>query len=321
MIAVTGGAGFIGSNLVRGLNAAGKREVLVVDDMSDGRKFRNLRDCRIADYMDKEEFRTRILRRDTGLPGLSLVFHQGASTDTTERDGRLVMAGNYTYSKELLDYCLDCGIPLIYASSAAVYGVGRTFVEQEECELPVNVYGYSKKLFDDYVRTRLPNARSQIVGLRYFNVYGPCEQHKGRMASVAFHLNEQLKRGERPKLFSGSGGYGDGEQRRDFLHVRDAVNVNLWFMTHPGVSGIFNVGTGRSRSFKELAELIVRWHGNGQIEYIDIPQDLISSYQHFTEADVRSLRSAGYGSEFTALEHGIALYLQWLDEDDPGESV
>ncbi|MGH8248318.1 MAG: ADP-glyceromanno-heptose 6-epimerase [Gammaproteobacteria bacterium] len=321
MIAVTGGAGFIGSNLLRGLNAAGHRDVLVIDDMSDGWKFQNLRDCHIADYLDKEEFRGRIRQRGPRLPDLSMVFHHGACTDTAARDGRLVLECNYSYSKELLDYCLDCGVPFIYASSAAVYGVAGTFVEREEFELPVNVYGYSKKLFDDYVRDRLSHARSQIAGLRYFNVYGPRERHKGRMASVAFHLNEQLKRGEKLKLFKGSGGYGDGEQRRDFLHVQDAVDVNLWFMSHPEISGIFNVGTGSSRSFRELAELIIDCHGKGRIEYIDFPRDLISSYQHFTEADVRSLRSAGYRSEFTGLEQGIRQYLQWLNEGHTGGLV
>ncbi|MBI2969416.1 MAG: ADP-glyceromanno-heptose 6-epimerase [Gammaproteobacteria bacterium] len=318
MIVVTGGAGFIGSNLVKGLNAAGHAEVIVVDDLTDGRKFRNLRDCLIADYIDKDDFRDRLCS-DTGpLPGITHIFHQGACTDTMERDGRFMLDNNYEYSRILLDHCLEHRICFLYASSAAVYGNGRTFVENSEFECPVNVYGYSKKIFDDYVRRRTQDADTQVVGLRYFNVYGPGEGHKGRMASVAFHLNEQLRDGESVRLFAGSGGFADGEQRRDFIHVQDVVRVNLWFMDHPERSGIFNVGTGRSRSFKELARLVMDWHGRGRLQFVDFPGDLIAGYQHFTEADLGKLRAAGFTAEFLDLEQGIRSYLECLNAVNPG---
>ena len=308
MIVVTGGAGFIGSNLVRALNAAGHDNIMVVDDLREGDKFRNLADCRVGDYLDRNEFRERV-RAGTRIPGLSHVFHQGACTDTLERDGQIMLDNNYRYSRELLDYCLERQVPFIYASSASVYGVGRRFVETAETEWPVNVYGYSKKLFDDHVR-HIAGGGSQVAGMRYFNVYGPGEAHKGRMASVAHHLNQQLLHGAKLKLFKGSGGFGDGEQRRDFVHVDDVVKVNLWFMAHPQVSGIFNVGTGRSRTFNELAARVADWHGTAAgIEYIDFPEHLAAHYQHYTEADVGRLRAAGYRDPFLDLEQGVKSYL------------
>lgn len=313
MIIVTGGAGFIGSNLVRGLNAMGKEDILVVDDLTDGRKFRNIVDCRILDYWHMEQFET-VVSTEGSLPQpVEAVFHQGACSVTTEWDGRYMMRNNYDYSKKLLHYCINQGIPFIYASSGAVYGINENFRETHENEAPVNVYGYSKYLFDNYVRRHLQETKSLIAGLRYFNVYGRGEVHKQTMASVVFHFNRQLLATGRVKLFKGSGRFGDGEQRRDFVHVDDIVAVNLWFMRGQPASGIYNVGTGKSSSFNDVARAVINWHGRGEIEYIDFPDSLRNSYQSFTEADIGALRAAGYREEFISLEIGVKKYLDWLN--------
>ena len=314
MILVTGGAGFIGSNLVRGLNRAGHDDIIVVDDLTDGRKFKNLVKCNICDYWDIEQLHQFIEKNQAVKTEVKALFHQGACTDTTEWDGRYMMQNNYDYSKLLLHYCLQHRIPFIYASSGSVYGVGRKFRELPENEAPVNVYGYSKYLFDVYVRKILRNAESQVAGLRYFNVYGPGEQHKKSMASVVHHFNEQVLATGRIKLFRGCDGFMDGEQRRDFILVDDVVAVNLWFMEHRDKSGIFNVGTGISRSFNDVARLITQWHGHGELQYIDFPETLSDSYQSFTEADISVLRDAGYQQEFVSLETGISRYLDWLNK-------
>lgn len=227
-----------------------------------------------------------------------------------------MMEYNYTYSKHLLHYCLDHVIPFIYASSAAVYGMSSSFKEDQNNEAPVNVYGYSKYLFDEYVRRITRNTKSQVIGLRYFNVYGPREQHKLDMASVAFHFNNQLVSTGHVKLFKGSGGYTEGEQRRDFIYINDVVNVNLWCMNNPQISGIFNTGTGTSRSFNDIAKAIIDWHGHGEIEYIEFPEQLKGSYQSFTEADINALRDVSYKNDFTSLESGIKQYLDWLNADE-----
>lgn len=316
MIVVTGGAGFIGSNLVHALNARGRTDVLVVDDLSDGTKFRNLVDCDIADYLDRDEFLERVRRGEDGREPVEAVFHLGACSVTTEWDGRYMMRNNYEYSKALLHYCMDRRVPLIYASSAAVYGGGRVFRERRECEAPLNVYGYSKLLFDRYVQRLRPQVASQVAGLRYFNVYGPREFHKGAMASVALHFHRQVGSEGRARLFEGGEGYADGEQRRDFIHVDDAVAVNLWLLDHPQVSGIFNVGTGRSQSFNEVARAVIAWHGCGEIEYVPFPDALRGRYQSFTEADIGALSAVGYERPFRPVAEGVGAYLDWLREHD-----
>lgn len=316
MIAVTGGAGFIGSNIVRGLNAHGREDILVVDHLEDGTKFRNLVDCEILDYLDREDF-VRRLESGAGIGApLEAIFHEGACTRTTEWDGRYMLRNNYEYSRRLLHYCLEQNVALLYASSAAVYGRGHVCREAREYEAPLNVYGWSKFLFDQQVRRVLPGAPCQIAGFRYFNVYGPRERHKADMASVVFHLDRQMCQGENPRLFAGCDGYGAGEQRRDFIHVDDVVDVNLWFLEHPEQSGLFNVGTGTGRSFNALAKAVLRWHGRGRIEYIPFPEELRGRYQSHTEADLTALRAAGYKQPFLSIEEGVPRYLQWAREHD-----
>jgi len=312
MIIVTGGAGFIGSNLVRALNERGRDDVLVVDDLSDGTKFRNLSDLEIADYLDKDEFLDRIQAGEDF--GADAILHEGACSDTTEWDGQFMMENNYEYSKVLLHYCLEHGVQYLYASSASVYGGGSVFKESREHEEPLNMYGYSKFLFDQYVRRLLPKAKSQVVGFRYFNVYGPREQHKGSMASVAFHFNNQLNENGKLKLFEGCDGYENGEQRRDFVYVDDVCDVNLWFLDNADKSGIFNLGTGRSQAFNDVANATLDFHGKGEIEYITFPDHLRGRYQSFTEADMSALRDAGYKESFATVEQGVRKYMEWLNQ-------
>ena len=326
MYVVTGAAGFIGSNLVKALNERGIMDVIAVDDMKQGAKFANLVDCEIADYLDKDEFLDRI--EDGTFDGqLSAILHQGACSDTTEADGRYMMRTNYEYSKRLLDFCINDEVQLLYASSAAVYGAAREFREARECEAPLNVYGYSKFLFDQLVRRRHEERTTQVVGLRYFNVYGERESHKGRMASVACHFFNQYRGAGHVRLFTGSGGYGDGEQRRDFVSVEDCVRINLFFLDHPGRSGIFNAGTGNAQSFNDVAVATVNtcrkakgespltlaaMRERGIVQYIPFPEDLKGRYQSYTQADVSALRAAGYSAPFLTVEQGVAAYCQKL---------
>jgi ADP-L-glycero-D-manno-heptose 6-epimerase len=325
-IVVTGAAGFIGSNLVRALNARGETDIIAVDNLRDADKFRNLADCDIAQYLDQDEFIARITAGEFE-DDLAAVLHQGACSDTMETDGRFMLRNNYRYSVTLLDHCQDNDIPFLYASSASVYGAGREFSEQRANEAPLNVYGYSKFLFDQYVRRMLAERTAQVAGFRYFNVYGPREQHKGAMASVAFHLFHQYRNGARVKLFEGSGGYEAGEQRRDFVFVDDVVKVNLDFLDHPGRSGIFNVGTGNAETFNEVALATVNscrasdgeppltlpeLVHQGAIEYIPFPPKLIGKYQNFTQADLTTLRAAGYQAPMMTVAQGVARYVESL---------
>ena len=292
---VTGAAGFIGSNIVKALNQHGISNIVAVDDLTQGDKCRNLADCDIADYMDRGEFIEQVNAGHFD-GAVEAVLHQGACSDTMESDGRFMMENNYRYSLTLLDFCLEDEVPFLYASSASVYGGGSVFREMREYEAPLNVYG-------------------------------PREQHKGRMASVAFHHFNQYRETGKVKLFEGSGGYGNGEQRRDFVYVGDVVNANLDFLDHPQRSGIFNLGTGRAQTFNELAAATVNacraLEGQpvlsladmvvqGTIEYIPFPEQLKGKYQSFTEADLSVLRAAGYSGEFSAVEEGVEKYARWL---------
>ncbi|WP_136064992.1 ADP-glyceromanno-heptose 6-epimerase [Modicisalibacter radicis] len=317
MIVVTGGAGFIGANLVKALNARGRDDVLVVDDLTDGTKFVNLADCTLGDYLDKEDFRVRVeaaLRGEpSDLPPIEAIFHEGACSDTTEWDGQFMLDNNFEYSKVLLAYCQHKRIPFLYASSAATYGGSEVFVEAPEHEKPLNVYGYSKLLFDQYVRARWETFTSQVVGFRYFNVYGPREQHKGKMASVAYHHHTQVSQGQNPRLFGAWEGYEAGMQSRDFVYVGDVVDVNLWFLDNPEVSGIYNLGTGRAEPFKAIAETVIDYYAKGEIEYIDFPDELKGRYQSYTRADISRLREAGYNAEFKTVREGVSAYLDWLN--------
>jgi ADP-L-glycero-D-manno-heptose 6-epimerase len=316
MIIVTGGAGFIGSNLIQQLNAIGKRNILIVDNLApapnlSGPKFLNLQGAQYADYMDKLDFLEALLEGDFDDVEIEAIFHQGACSNTLEDDGRYMMHNNFDYSKVLLHFAEEAKIPFIYASTAATYGLSEVFKEVPENEKPLNVYGFSKLAFDNYLRRRIDDIDSTVVGLRYFNVYGPREQHKGRMASVIHHFTKQLKDTGTIRMFEGSGGYADGEQRRDFVFVKDLCRINLFFAglmpdsPKKPVQAIVNAGTGNARTFKAVAEALMAVHGEGKIEFIPFPGDLKNRYQHFTEADIAGLRAAGYTAPFTELEDGV----------------
>jgi ADP-L-glycero-D-manno-heptose 6-epimerase len=330
---ITGAAGFIGSNLVKALNKRGEHDIIVVDDFRLDKsnpkstdKFKNLVDCEIADYLDKEDFMKKL--QEGFFDGLvTAVLHQGACSDTMESDGRYMMDNNYQYTLELLNYCQNEEIPLLYASSASVYGDGGKFKESREYESPLNVYAYSKFLLDQIVRRRLQKRSAQIVGLRYFNVYGPREQHKGRMASVAFHFSNQYRTTGKVKLFEGSDGYGNGEQLRDFVSIEDVVKVNMYFLDHPHKSGIFNLGTGQAQSFNDVATATVNTlrKAEGQpelslaellqqgiISYIPFPEALHGKYQSYTQADISALRGSGYAEPFLNVEQGVARYVEQM---------
>lgn len=324
-VVVTGAAGMIGSNLVLGLNKIGIDDVIAVDDLTDGPKYRNLLGASISDYFDKSEFYARFTKGEFGR--IDAVLHQGACSDTMEHNGRFMLDTNYRCSKDLLDACQAQGTRLLYASSAATYGGSASFREEPEFERPLNVYGYSKLLFDNVVRRMLATAKSQVAGFRYFNVYGPREQHKARMASVAFHHFNQFRDTGRVKLFGEYGGYAPGEQSRDFVFVDDVVAVNLWFLQNPDKSGIFNLGTGRAQPFNDVAVATVNaaraLKGDaalsqadlvkqGLIEYIEFPQALVGKYQCFTQADLGRLRASGCAHVFADVASGVKAYVNWL---------
>ena len=326
MIIVTGGAGFIGSNIVKALNREGIEKILVVDNLSNAEKIKNLADLKIIDYMDKHEF-YNFMSAGRKFDSVSAVFHQGACSDTMETDGKYVLHNNFTFSKELLHFSQAHNAQFIYASSASVYGSGTVFAEEPKNESTLNAYAWSKLLFDNYMRN-LHGLNIQCAGLRYFNVYGPRESHKGRMASVAWHFYNQFVEHREVRLFSGSDGYGDGEQLRDFVFVDDVVAVNLFLLKNPGISGVFNVGTGQSQSFNDVALAVINKCkqrlnkdsvsideavSNGEIVYIPMPQGLVGKYQSFTQADLGNLRSVGYDKSFATVSQGVKEYVSCLE--------
>lgn len=327
MIVVTGGAGFIGANIVKELNRQGITEILVVDDFANVDMVANLSDCIITDYMDKADFRLAFNGLGASLPKIEIIFHQGACSDTMATDGKYVLDNNFQYSKELLNFCQSYQIPFIYASSASVYGTGETFAEKPQNEQPLNAYAYSKLLFDQHVRHRWNTLTSPVIGLRYFNVYGYREQHKGNMASVAYHFYHQYQANKKVKLFEGTGEYANGEQLRDFVFIEDVVNVNMHFWHNP-VSGIYNLGTGQTQSFNDVALHVVNYCRqqdaldplslealtlNEQISYMPFPDKLIGKYQSYTCADIRALRGAGYNAEFHMLAQAVPKYMRFLE--------
>ena len=313
MIVVTGSNGFIGSNLIQGLNEIGYKDIIAVDDQDDPELKENIAHCDIQDFLNIDEFINLIRNNEIDGTKIRAIFHQGACSNTMEWDADFLYKNNLLYSKELLNFSQKTQTPLIYASSASVYGAGKVFEESVENEDPINLYAYSKFKFDQLVRQELIKSETQIVGLRYFNVYGPQEQHKGTMASVAFHLHNQLKDNEEIKLFEGSDGYDDGEQRRDFIYVEDVVKVNLWFLENQKVSGIFNVGTGKSQTFNEVADSVINWNKRGKINYLPFPEKLKGAYQSYTLADISKLRKAGYKDEFLSVQEGVKKYLDRLE--------
>ena len=325
---VTGAAGFIGSNLVKALNERGEHNIIAVDNLTSADKFKNLVDCDSADFLDKTEVRKKI--QEGFFDGLvKAVLHQGACSDTMETDGRYMMDNNYQYTLELFNYCQLEEIPFLYASSASVYGGGSTFIENREFESPLNVYAYSKFLFDQILRRRWQKRSAQVVALRYFNVYGPREQHKGRMASVAFHFFNQYRACGQVKLFEGCEGYGNGGQLRDFVSIEDVVKVNMYFLDNPDKSGIYNLGTGQAQSFNDVAVATINTlraaegkpvlslaelQKQGIISYIPFPDALRGKYQSFTQADISALRATGYNDAFLNVEQGVRRYVEQLNK-------
>jgi len=326
---VTGAAGMIGSNIIAGLNARGISNIIAVDNMTKGDKFRNLVDLEISDYLDKHEFRKMLSTNDFG-GQVEAVLHQGACSNTMEHNGQYMMDNNFRYTTEVFDYCIRQKVPMLYASSAATYGASTTFREEPEFEGPLNVYGYSKVLFDRILRQRWNERTAQVVGFRYFNVYGPREAHKaGAGSSVAFNAFHQFRKEGRVKLFVGCDGYLDGGQLRDFIYVDDVVSANLFFLENPDKSGIFNLGTGQAQSFNDVAAAVingVREHeskpalslaqmvSEGLVEYVQFPDILKGKYQSFTQADISKLRGVGYTHMFHDVASGVGKYCRNLLE-------
>ena len=314
MIIVPGGAGFIGSNLVKELNRRGRTDILIVDDLKDGQNYKNLRGLQFIDYQHKDDFLKSIEEDDFDGADVDGVFHEGACSDTMEYDVNFMMHVNYEYSKAVLHFCLQHRIPFLYASSASTYGSGKNgFREGDEGEDALNPYAFSKLAFDRYVRQVILEAKSQIVGTRYFNVYGPQEFHKGKMASIFLQLYNQINETGVCKLFTGTDGYEDGGQRRDFVYVKDVVNVNLWFWENNGPTGIDNCRTGHAHSYNEAAQAVIDSMGKGRIEHREFPAILKGKYQSFPESDLAHLRAAGYDEGFHEMADAVKEYVDFLN--------
>jgi ADP-L-glycero-D-manno-heptose 6-epimerase len=303
MIIVTGGAGFIGSNIIKGLNDQGIDDILVVDNIASSSKYLNLNGLKFKDFIHKDD----LIRRLDALDNVEMVFHEGACSSTTETDGNYMLRNNYEYTKTILAACVKWNAKLVYASSASVYGGGENgFAEKTDCEYPLNVYASSKWMFDNFLRRNFSSLKIPVVGLRYFNVYGPQENHKGSMASVAFHFFNQIKENGSMKLFEGS-----DEFRRDFIHVDDVVKVNMHFLDESN-SGIFNCGTGIARSFLDIANVFHGLNSGSDISFIPFPAHLEGKYQAYTCANLDALRASGYKEQFLSLEEGMGSYYNKL---------
>jgi ADP-L-glycero-D-manno-heptose 6-epimerase len=313
MILVTGGAGFIGSALVAELNARGVDDILIVDILGTDARWKNLRNLAFADYMEADDFSAMVAESDIELE-FEAILHMGACSDTTERDCSYLAKNNYEFSKLLAGWALETGARFIYASSAATYGDGSQGFSDDEDALerlrPLNMYGYSKQMFDLWCRRQ--GLLRKFVGLKYFNVFGPNEYHKGNMRSFVVKAYEQINEGGGVKLFkSHRTGYADGEQLRDFIYIKDAVEMTLFFLQRPELSGIYNVGTGKARNWNDLAAATFKAMGREvNIEYIPMPEALRDKYQYYTQADMSKLRQAGYTKDTISLEDAIGDYVQ-----------
>ena len=313
MIIVTGGAGFIGSNIIKSLNDKGRSDILIVDDLTEMSKFKNIAGVQALDYLDKNDFAAKIAAGKFDQSNVEVIFHEGACSDTMEYNGRYMMENNFEYTKNLLHFSLKNKVQFIYASSASTYGSGEHgFREEPKCEEALNVYAFSKLFFYRYVRNYIGAAESQVVGLRYFNVYGPQENHKGKMASMVYQMFNQWQQEKQVKLFEGIDGYGNGEQKRDFIYVNDVVKVNFFFWEHPKLKGIFNCGTGEAHTFNTLAKAVLKYFGSGELVYVPFPEVLKGKYQSYTEADASNLLAAGYDGGFTNIEQAVAEYCELL---------
>ncbi|MBO8143794.1 MAG: ADP-glyceromanno-heptose 6-epimerase [Thermodesulfobacterium sp.] len=316
-IVVTGGAGFIGSNLVEALNQRGEDQIIIVDHLKEGNKWKNLLDLKFLDYIEKDEFLEKIEKGY--FKEVSAIIHLGACSNTTVKDLQFLYLNNYKYSQKLALFSLENNIQFIYASSAATYGEGSLGFSDDETLLPklkpLNPYGFSKHLFDLWLYYN--GLLNKVVGLKYFNVFGEKEFHKGEMRSVVLKAYEQIKKEEKVKLFkSYNPDYQDGEQLRDFIYVKDAVEVTLFFLENPQIKGIFNVGTGKARSFKDLVLAIFSaLNIPPNIEYIEMPEYLKKQYQYFTQADITKLRKAGYNKPMWELEDAVKNYVTYLEKN------
>jgi len=313
MIVVTGGAGFIGSAIVWKLNQLGEDKIIIVDELGTDEKWKNLVPLKFEDFEHKDDFISMIIERDVPFK-IDSVIHMGANSSTTEKDADHLFSNNYLYTKELSKYCLEKNIRFIYASSAATYGDGSLGFDDDENKLetlhPLNMYGYSKQMFDLWAKRN--GVFDKTVGIKYFNVYGPNEYHKGDMRSVVHKAFEQIRDTGKVKLFKSlSPKYKDGEQLRDFIYIKDAVDMTLFFLDKPNINGLYNLGTGKARKWNDLVTAIFKaLNKEVNIEYVDLPEHLREKYQYFTEANINKIKKAGFNSSITSLEDGVADYVK-----------